>query len=118
MNGTPQPDRAAVRRDCLDVNYGGCRIPGQPRRIDHRNAPIQRKPDTAHRICNDGPVALHAFQAAKAIGYCIFAYVSLGQCSMQKLFAIHAQHLIRRCDPERSILVFGDAQYLRVQRLW
>jgi hypothetical protein len=69
----------------------------------------------AVRVRNHRPMPLHAFDATQTVSDAILAHVFLAQGSLQQLVAIHAQDMVRGCDPEPTEIVLREAQHLRMQ---
>jgi hypothetical protein len=63
--------------------------------IDHRNTFVHGKPDASERICDHGPMPLHAFDATQAVSKPILAKVAINQRARQQFVALYAQHMTR-----------------------
>src|SRR5579863_7269445 len=110
MSRTQYADWPACRGNGLDVSDDWRRVSGLAGRINHRDAPVQGKPDSPRRVRDHGLLTLHTFQTAQAISESILTHIPILKGSLQKLFSIHPQYVAGRCEPERPVSVFGDPE--------
>src|SRR6266704_3313984 len=82
--------------------------------VSNRQATTQGKPDPPQRIRNHRPVSLHPLDAAQTICRTILANIGWSEHAGREFVRLYAQDMIRSCDPEPSILVFRNTEYLLV----